>query len=123
MTHYEVTVHGTIAGKIWMPAATCGKRFSLTDKPGPWGDFHYADGEKASLRDMILKATNDGDFQSCHVIDATVTVKRITQTLTGQITRTRHMDIRQFPSVADCVVALDSDEYYAGLDCFAEVEC
>ncbi len=117
-----VTVTGTIAGQIWMPAVTCGKTFKLTSQPGPWGDFHYSDGSRPTLREMILRATGDGDFQSCQVIDATVRFERVTQTLTGSKTRTRNMDIRQFPGVADCVAELDSEAYWAGVDCFSEVE-
>lgn len=117
MTHTEVSITGTIAGQIWMPAATCGKHFTIDES-----DFRYSDGSRPTLREMVLRATNDGDFQSCEIIDATVTFKRSTQTLTGTIVRTRHMDIRQFPSVADCVVELDSEAYWAGLDVFSEVE-
>ena len=115
-----ITLQGTIAGTIWMPAATCAKHFKVVDKPGPWGDFHYSDGSRPTIREMVLKATNDGDFQSCSIIDATVTVERRTAGRNGETVRRRHFDIRQFPSVSDCVVELESDEYFAGLDCFGE---
>lgn len=117
----RVTISGTIAGEIWMPGATCGKTFAASNDEYP----HNAgtiDGVSvpATLRDMVLHVTNDGDFQSCSIIDATVTFERTERTRTGIVTRSRHMDIRQFPSVADCVVALESDKYWAGVDCFSE---
>lgn len=100
-----------------MPSVTCAKEFSLAES-----DFHYSDGSRPTIREMVLRATNDGDFQSCNILDATVTFKRSRVTATGTVVRTRHMDIRQFPSVSDCVTAFESDEYFAGLDCFAEVD-
>lgn len=33
-----------------------------------------------------------------------------------RITRRRDIDIREFPSVADCVVEFESDEYWEGHD-------
>jgi len=69
---------------------------------------------------MVLKATNDGDFRSCEVIDATVEFRRIRATANGQLVRTRYMDIRRFKSVLDCIAVFESDEYFAGLDCFAD---
>ena len=120
--HTSVEVRGIIAGRIWMPAATCGKPFKVLNQKYPHRAGDDLQNERATLRDMVLRVTNNGDFQSCQVIDAQVTFRRTVQTTTGTKIRTRSMDIRQFPSVADCVVELESEEYFAGLDCFAEVE-
>lgn len=115
-TYTEVTINGTLGGSIWMPSVTCGKYFKLSNQQYPFGGLHG----KATLRDMVLCATNDGDFQSCSIAEATVTFTRTRETATGRIVRRRTMDIRQFPSVADCVLAEGSDEYWAVLDCFTE---
>jgi hypothetical protein len=62
---------------------------------------------------MVLHVTNEGDFQDCYIV-----VERTRQTLTRSVTHTRRMDIRSFPSVADCAIELDSEAYWAGADCF-----
>ena len=54
--HTEITVSGTLGGSIWMPAVTCGKYFELSNQQYPFGGLHG----KATLRDMVLRATNDG---------------------------------------------------------------
>ena len=120
----DVRITGTIAGKIWMPAATCGKQFDVRRSQYPFSSYVDENGQsvRATLRDMILHVTNDGDFQSAQVIDATVTFERSTFENNRTRIERRHYDIRRFPSVADMVAEEDSQEYWDGVDCFAEVE-
>ena len=108
-----------------MPAIVCGKPFKASDAQYPFTSTINQDrhGDRPTLRDMVLHVTNDGDFKSCSIADGTVEFRRVRTLPNGErLTRTRTMDIRSFPSVADCVVEEDSDDYYAILDCFAEVE-
>ena len=105
-----------------MPATVCGKQFTVTERDFSTTIGLDRKGNRPTLRDMVLKATNDGDFQSCEIADATVTFERTVYGETRTRTVKRHVDIRQFPSVADCVVAEDSERYYEIVDCFAEAD-
>lgn len=104
MNKFSVTISGTIGGKIWMPAVTC------------WKDFSYRMNQKVradeTFRDAICNITNDGDFQSCEIVDATVKIEM--QKAHG--TYTRYFDIRLFKSVSDCVMDENSKDYSEILD-------
>jgi len=67
-TRIDRTLYARIAGDIWMPQTLCWKDVKLTD-------FRYSDGSQPSLRDMVLQATNNGDFQSCGLVDAYVLIR------------------------------------------------
>ncbi len=103
----HVTISGTYGGPIWMPMAVCSKYFKVSSQDYSAGD---------TLRDIVLRLTGDGDFRSAVIADATVTFTRSRRTATGVVSRVRHMDIRQFPSVADCVVEFDSERYWEIVD-------
>lgn len=95
---FGITISGTKAGGIWWPSgALCSK------------DFDYRVREDESLRDAILSITNDGDFQSCNIVDATV----IATLYKNNRRITRYFDIRSplFPSIADCILSETSEEY------------
>jgi hypothetical protein len=111
----SVIISGIIGGKIWMPACTCAKSFKASNQKYPF--THYSDGSQPTLRDMVLHITNDGDFQDASIADAEVTFSR-TKTLSNgeRVTRTRTMDVRKFPSVADCILEFESNEYFAVID-------
>lgn len=113
----HVSISGIIAGDIWMPCVTCTKPFTVGEQ-----DFRYSDGSRPSIRDMVLQATNDGDFRGASILDATVVFERISMDSPTKIIRERSMDIRLFPSVADCVIAAESEEYYAASDAMCATE-
>lgn len=119
----RVTISGTIGGSIWMPAVVCTKEFTANNDQWPYNAY-TEDGKSvpATLRDMVLGITRDGDFQSCSIVDATVAFERSRVVGKRTITTVRYMDIREFPSVADCVVELDSEEYEDMVGCCQEVE-
>lgn len=121
-THTIITITGTVGGPIWMPSAICAKPFKYRSDDGSFACNRHSDNSKPTLRDIVLEVTNDGDFQSAEVADATVTIERRTDGQTGSVTRRRSWDIRQFPSVADCVVGEGSDRYWEIVNCFSEVE-
>jgi hypothetical protein len=72
---FEVTLYCKIAGPIWMPATTAFKDVKLTDSKSPFSDFRYSDGSRPTLRDMVLKATNDGDFQNAALVEGSIKVR------------------------------------------------
>ena len=103
-------ITGQIQGRIWMPACVCTKTFTVSED-----DFRYSDGSRPTLRDMVLRATNDGDFQSANVSWGHLTVETIVTRKDGRgtLTRKRHFDLRSplFPSIADSIVPEDDIEY------------
>jgi hypothetical protein len=102
----DVSLHGVLVGKIWMPACECTKDVTLAES-----DFRHSDNSRPTLRDFALKATNDGDFQSCSLTsDSVFEFKRIRETGTRRITQRRFFQVSQFPSVADCIDARESCE-------------
>lgn len=100
------SIHCTIAGHIWMPSTLCWKDgIKLEFGQGPW-KF------EGNLRDALLQITNDGDFQSCSVVDGSLKLTRTTRLATSIITRTRHFDLAFFPSIADCLADEKAQEEY-----------
>lgn len=57
-----------------------------------------------SLRHMICSIVSDGDFRSCALTDDTVVEITTARNRGGALcTRTRHIPITRFTSVADCI--------------------
>lgn len=100
----KAEIRGWIQGKIWMPPVTCTKHFHISEV-----DFRYADGKKPTLRDMVLKATNDGDFQSAELSEGELILTMVLPRADkkGSITKTKTFNLRWFPSVSDCVCPED----------------
>jgi hypothetical protein len=98
----QITLTGYLVGKIWMPARECWKHLSydLTRE-----DARFT--EPGTLRDHVLAATRDGDFQSCSIAEGYlhVQITKIQQTGTALKTyrRTRSFPLTMFPSVKDCI--------------------
>ena len=99
-TRYETTrieIRGYLVGAGWWPGRERWKacRYTAADRP-------FADGALAeTLRDHVLRITNDHDFQSCDIAQGIVIVTRRSRT-TGAL-RARAVDLERFPSVADMV--------------------
>jgi hypothetical protein len=91
-----------------MPAAVCTKDFTVSED-----DFRYSDGSRPTLRDMVLRATNDGDFQSANVSFGELVIEIISlrKDSNGSVTRKRYFDLRMFASIADSIVSEDEIEY------------
>lgn len=100
----SASIYGEIQGDIWMPSTTCVKHFDISEDA-----FLYSDGSRPTLRDMVLKATNDGDFQSANISWGFLRIEMTRQHVSGhgKFTRTREFDLRKFPSIADCIVDED----------------
>ena len=113
MQKMTARIHGQIQGPIWMPACVCTKSFNVSED-----DFRYSDGSRPTLRDMVLRATNDGDFQSADISFGWLTVESVIPRSDGhgQVSRKRSFDLRSplFASIADCVVKEEEIEYGDG---------
>jgi hypothetical protein len=87
--NYTAKIYGTLRGTIWMPATTC-------EKP-----VEYTLESDDTLRDAVLRITNDGDFRACDLCaDSFLRIKMHK----GTHTITRDFDLSLFPSVADCML-------------------
>ena len=96
MSKFTISIHGTKRGPIWWPVgAECEKDFSYTVKADE------------TLRDALLKITNDGDFQYTEVLENTfIRVKMLLQSGYATLTRERIFDITSplFTSIQDMVI-------------------
>ncbi len=99
----QMFIHGTIQGNIWMGGLPCEKSVNYTVRDGT----HFTDGKRESLRDAVLRITNDGDFQSCELLANSYLQIKLTR---ANKTLTRNFDLNNkdlFPTIQDCI----SDEY------------
>lgn len=69
-TRFERTLFATVGGRIWWPQDLFTKDIQLSER-----EFNYSDDSRPTLREMVLRATNDGDFQSCDLISAAVRIR------------------------------------------------
>jgi hypothetical protein len=62
---------------------------------------------------MVLRATNDGDFQGADISYGSLRLEMRIPRNDGQgyTRKVRELDLRQFPSIADCIVSEDEIEY------------
>lgn len=91
----DISLRGYVVGPIWWPAgAECYKpiRYSITNE-----DARFT--EPGTLRDHVLRATNDGDFQSATLACAAIVIER----RQGNRRVIRSFPLARFPSVADCL--------------------
>lgn len=103
----QISITGYLVGNIWMPGAECWKHlnYDVTAKSWNWG-------EKGSLRDHVLAATNDGDFQSCNIACGELVITHTDDTGPTRRRWTRVFDLKMFPSIADCVH--DDPDWFPG---------
>lgn len=99
----SIEIVGYIFGKIWLPPVECWKRirYDVLDRQAQTVG-------KMALRDHVLAATCDGDFQSCRLAQAYLRV--VIQS--GKYRRIREWPLSLFPSIADMV----DDEWLPDLD-------
>lgn len=98
---YDIHVSGYLVGNTWWPNAECWKwlDYHLSDEDSLYID--HVDRRVGSLRDHMLRATNEGDFQYCEIAHGrvSITMRRV---VGGKlISRIRHFPLSMFPSVAD----------------------
>lgn len=115
----KITLYGSVAGSIWIPAIECSKAFhlELTRIPRSSTTRTYPGiaprlMEITCLRDALLHLTNDGDFQSCAITWARLEVSHYfgdesAVTHTVRI-RTRVWDLRGQGQDADCFAEVRS---------------
>lgn len=99
-TETRISLEGALCGKIWWPVGQLfGKHLShsFAADVRAWGG-------QGTLRDHVLRATNDGDFQGAELTaDTFLVIQRISRKGATVKTRTRHFPVSMFPSIADCV--------------------
>lgn len=102
-TTESINIQGTIQGYIWWPQTECTK------------PFQYSVDKEETLRDALLSATNDGDFQSACVRDCMVTVRR----RAGQFSHTRTLFLEHgnvSDGLRDLFVPTDEQVFFDGED-------
>jgi len=91
----SISIHGFIVGQIWQPG--CGECFkplcyNIARQDKLWS-------EPGTLRDHVLCAVNDGDFQHATLAQADLVIERHQ----GNRRVIRSWSLSRFPSVADCL--------------------
>jgi hypothetical protein len=99
MTHLEISIHGYLVGQIWMPVTECYKPLSYNIT----NESKRITGGKVTLRDHVLRATNDGDFQFAAIADGFLRATYRKQLGSRMVTVERDFDLSMFPSISDCV--------------------
>ena len=104
-TTRTIELRGYLVGAIWWPVgAECWKdlAYDITRE-----DARFS--EPGTLRDHVLAATNDGDFQGCTIAQGELiaTSRTIAWDDSGRVlretTRRHHWPLDRFKSVADCL--------------------
>lgn len=91
----DISIRGFIVGPIWWPAGEEYYKplsYSITNEGARWS-------EPGTLRQHVLAATNDGDFQNATLACAELVIER----RTGNRRVIRTFPLSRFPSVADCL--------------------
>lgn len=91
-------IRGYLVGPIWMPATECYKplRYQLTNEDARFN-------EPLTLREHVLRATNDGNFQYCQIADGELVTTAYITKETRNYRRSVSRPLSAFPSIADCV--------------------
>jgi hypothetical protein len=96
----RITITGFIVGPIWWPSGSeCWKdlKYDATDQQA------RTDG-KMTLRDHVLRASMDGDFQSCSLAAGELHIETTHVRASGTVVRRRRSwSLYDFPSIADCL--------------------
>ena len=92
----QITINGYVVGEIWQPG--CGECYKPFSYDVAWEDRLLS--EPGTLRDHVLRITNDGDFQHCRIADGYLeaTIYKPNRS------RSRIFDLSTFKSVLDCIM-------------------
>lgn len=91
----DISLRGFIVGPIWWPSGSeCYKplSYNITDHDARWS-------EPGTLREHVVAAVCDGDFQSASLACAELVIER----RAGNRRVIRSFPLSKFPSVADCL--------------------
>lgn len=104
----HVAIQGTLIGKIWMPACYCTKPFSMvvTTERGRFTDHSL------SITEAIERVLNDGDFQSCSIVEATV----IFSFWSKDRKITRYLDISKSKAIKHCLAGKKELKQYEKIE-------
>lgn len=97
MPHVQLKISGYLVGQIWMPATECWKELSYDVTQ----ESKRIVGGKVTLRDHVLRATNDGDFQDCVIACGELIATRRSNKNGRTVTVERRFPLDLFPGIAD----------------------
>lgn len=103
----RMVIHGTLVGPIWQ-GRECYKDLTYSMKTRAV--------DKSTLREHVLRATDDGDFQFCRIADGYLEITTWKPDRTGIRRRTRFWPLSGFPSIQDLV----TDEWSGPIDGYDE---
>lgn len=99
--HVSIAIEGFLVGPIWQPSVEGYKPLAF-DVDSHRKRCTSSDGSRYTLRDAMLEATRDGDFQYAAVAQG---VLRVTSTRAGtdgrRVTHSRAWPLARFPSIRD----------------------
>jgi hypothetical protein len=95
----NISLRGYLVGHIWQPGL--GECFKPLSYDITREDHRFT--EPGTLRDHILAATNDGDFQSCSLAAAELVATRTERKEGRTVTVERRWPLECFKSIADCL--------------------
>lgn len=99
--HVSITIEGFIVGPSWMPGTECYKSLHF-DVVGHRGRCTSSAGDRYALRDAMLEATRDGDFQSAVVAQGMLHIDSTRIGADGRrVTHSRAWPLERFPSISD----------------------
>ena len=95
-------ITGYLVGSLWWPVGA-----------EAWKDFSYdiaaeqarSIGGKMTLRDHVLRATNDGDLNGAEIAAGELVARREYVRNGRRIVETRTWSLYRFPSITDCLHA------------------
>lgn len=97
--NHSFKITGYLVGPIWWPSGSeCWKDldYDLSSE-----DARFT--EPGTLRDHILRATNDGDFQNCSIAHGELVATRCYRRGERTVREVRSWPLERFPSIADCL--------------------
>jgi hypothetical protein len=96
----NISIRGFVVGPVWWPAGV--ECFKPLDYDLTREDARFL--EPGTLRDHILAATNDGDFQHCTIAQGELIIETTRRDKASAIVkRIRSWPLDRFPSIADCL--------------------
>jgi hypothetical protein len=96
----QISIRGYLVGPIWWPAgAECWKNlnYDLTRERDRYVE------PPTTLREHVLAATRDGDFQHCVIAQGEIVIERSRMIGRDLVRKIRYYPLEKFHDVADCL--------------------
>ena len=93
-------IQGTLRGSLWM-GGDAEKQINYTVKDGT----HFVQNERETLREAVLRITNDGDFQGSNLLADSVLIVEMWKANNKRIIRAFELyNPALFPTIADSII-------------------